>query len=77
MTFAILKPRYWSDGFLNFSRFQARAAYPHTLDGAVDHRPHFLKIWKPSTRRPVVCMAYIVSRNRLFTAYFTDFCHNI
>jgi len=66
-----------SDGLLDLSRLQAGRAHPDTFDGAVHNCPDFLQIRKPSPGRPVVCMAYIVSRNRLFAAYFTCFCHNI
>ena len=66
-----------SDGFLNLSRFQARGAYPYALHGSIDDRPNFLQIRKPAARRPVICVAHVVSCNRLFTAYFTCFCHNV
>jgi hypothetical protein len=66
-----------SDGFLNLSRFQARSAYPYAFHGSIDDCPNFLQIRKPSARRPVICVAHVVSRNRLFAAYFTCFCHNV
>jgi hypothetical protein len=77
MTFSIPRTHDGLDGFLNLSRLQARGAYSHTLDGAIDDCPNFLQIWKPSARRPVICVAHVVSRNRLFAAYFTCFCHNV
>ena len=67
----------FSDGFLNLTRFQARGAYPYALHGSIDDCPNFLQIRKPSARRPVICVAHVVSRNRLFAADFTCFCHNV
>jgi len=77
MTFLTPRTPAGSDGFLNLSRFQARGAHSYTLDRAVDYCTNFLQIRKPSARRPVICVAHIVSRNRLFAAYFTCFCHNV
>ena len=77
MTFSIPRTCAGSDGFLNLSRLQARSAHSHTFHGAVDYCPNFLQIRKPSARRPVICVAHVVSCNRLFAAYFTYFCHNV
>ena len=77
MTFPISRTSAGSDSLLNLSSLQARGAHSHTLHGSIDHRPNFLKVWEPSAGRSVICVAHVVSRNRLFAAYFTCFCHNV